>query len=130
MIHQFAVNLKEVNMSVYQNKVAFFQPAHKDTTIKKQYWVKYQPIAPVKNGSVVEFTIPPTNKDMIELGRSKLYVSAKLVRTDGLYIDPADVVTSINLIMHSLWRQTELLPNQRNVGSGTGVHRGYKHIWM
>ena len=113
-------------MSVYQNKIAFFQKAEVDESIEKIYWVTYRPIAPIQEGTAVEFSIPGTSKDLVDLSQSKLYVKAKIVESGGSNIGTAAKVGPINLTLHSLWRQAELQLNQVNVSNSVGTNNPYK----
>ena len=114
------------NKMVYQNKIAFFQKAEVDGTIQRVYFVTFRPIAPIRDGSTVEFSIPGTSKDMVDLSQSKLYVKFKIVKADGTDIAADVSVFPVNLTLHSLWRQVELLLNQKNVSQSVGTNNPYK----
>ena len=67
-------------MDVIQTPLTIFQPPPIDKTIQKEYWVEFNPIAAITDGSVIEFNIPGTSVDYINLGKTRLHV--KYIITD------------------------------------------------
>lgn len=111
---------------VYQNKIALFRDGFSDTTIKKIYWLSYQPVAPVSQSAVIEFNIPQSSRDYIDLSKSRLCVKGKIVKADGSNIDPAAKVSISNLMIWMLFRQVELLINNIPISTGISVNSPYK----
>ena len=67
-------------MDVIQTPLTIFQPPPIDKTIQKEYWVEFNPIAAITDSSVIEFNIPGTSVDYINLPKTRLHV--KYIITD------------------------------------------------
>ena len=59
-------------MDVVQSSLALFQPPLLENIIQKEKWIKFQPLANMSEGSVIEFQTPGTSMDYIDLKKSKL----------------------------------------------------------
>ena len=112
-------------MSIYQNKVAFFEKAEIDETVKRVYYTSHRPNAEIKSGAVVEFAIDSSSRDLTDLSQSMLYMKMKVVKEDGTSMS-TDEVTTANLPLHSFWRQAELLINETNLSRNIGPSYPYK----
>jgi len=94
----------------FSNKLRLFSEGEVDSSVDDIYYNEYKPKAPISEGSVVNFVIPGTSQDYVDLNQSKVY----------------DKVLPINLTLHSLWRQVEVQLNQTNVDQSVGVNNPYK----
>ena len=56
-------------------------PIH--SAFEKVQYVYYHPVAPYKEDAPLEFMIPPSGKQYINLQRSFLIIKAKIVKGDG-----------------------------------------------
>ena len=54
-------------MEVVQNSLSLFVPPPVDNTIEKEYWVEFNPIAAITDAGVIEFNIPGTSTDYVNL---------------------------------------------------------------
>ena len=111
---------------VYQNKIAFFRDAYTDSTIKKVYWLSYHPLAPIKNSSAIEFSVPASPRDYIDLSKSKLYVKGRILKENGDEIAQDTKVFMNNLMLWVLFRQFELLINNTPLTAGVNINSPYK----
>ena len=57
------------------------------TAIEKSYDVEYLPTSALQEGGVVEFYIPASNEDYVDLKNSKLYIKAKITNDVGGDLD-------------------------------------------
>ena len=46
-----------------------------DNSIIKEYWVEFNPIATISQNGIIEFNIPGTSMDYINLAKSKVQVT-------------------------------------------------------
>ena len=126
-------------MDVIQNSLALFQPPFLENSIQKEYWVEYNPMATISEQSVIEFNIPGTSMDYIDLRKSKLSFEFRLLKPDGTPIvyelgddgKPSancDQVGSINFPLNTFFRQIDVSLNQKIVSPDVGVNHGYKTI--
>ena len=54
-------------MVVVQTSLSLFMPPPIDTSIQREYWVEFNPIAAISGGGVIEFNIPGTSVDYVKL---------------------------------------------------------------
>ena len=101
-------------MDVIQNSLSIFVPPPVDKTISKEYWVEFNPIATISDSSVIEFNIPGTSVDYINLSKTKLHVKYKITDENGDPIvdqrdinghptEDSDQVGPVNLTLHSVF---------------------------
>ena len=104
----------------------FFDTPPTQTAIDKTFDVEYLPTSAIRDGGVVEFFVPASTEDYIDLMNSKLYIRAKLVRDNGQ--DCVDeCVAPINNFLQSMWSNVELMINDRLITHSNNVH-GYVSI--
>ena len=60
--------------------LALFDPVKIDTGVQKVEWIEYRPISQVTSGSVIEFQIPGTGQNYIDLQKTELYITARIVK--------------------------------------------------
>ncbi len=88
-------------------------------------YVDYHSAAPLNDGGPIQFVIPPTSNQFIDLRRTLLHVEAKIVRKDGKALVVADdKFGPVNLTLHSLFSQVDVELQQQLVSSNQ--HYGYK----
>ena len=93
------------------------------TAVDKSYDVEFLPMSAIRESGVVEFYVPASSEDYIDLKNSKLYIKAKVVREDLTDIG-ARVVAPVNNLLQSMWSNVELLINDRLITHSNNVH-GY-----
>ena len=125
-------------MEVVQNSLSLFLPPPVDNSIEKEYWIEFNPVAAIKETGVIEFNIPGTSKDYIDLSKSKLNITycitdeegnpIKDERTNGQPNVDSDQVGPVNFTLHSIFRQVDIAFNQRIVSPDVGVNYPYKAL--
>ena len=71
-------------MDIVQTSLALFQPPPIDSTIDKEYWVEFNQVASISKNGVIEFNIPGTSADYINLAKSKLHIKYKISKEHGI----------------------------------------------
>ena len=124
-------------MDVVQTSVSIFSPPPIDNSITKEYWVEYNPVAEISENGIIEFNIPGTSMDYINLAKSKLHVTYVITGPNGEKIKDerdlnghptanSDQVGPVNFTLHSIFRQIDLSLNQKIVSADVGVNYPYK----
>ena len=54
-------------MDVVQNSLSIFVPPPIDNSIQREYWIEFNPIAAISESGAIEFSIPGTSVDYINL---------------------------------------------------------------
>ena len=114
-------------MESQQQSMSLFQATPIEKTIIKHKIVEYRPSGPISEGSTIEFNVPGTATDYINLKKSKLHVKAKVTKENGTVISAVeDAVGLVNLSLHSLFRQIDVNLQQKNISPDIGSSYPYK----
>ena len=89
------------------------------TDIKRSYVVDYHPISSLKSDSPIEFEIPASADDYIDVSNTKLYVRFKIVQDNGKAVDQTkDIVAVNNLAISTLFSDASLKIGETIVQGG------------
>ena len=102
----------------------WFQVPPTQTSVEKSTHVEYQPITALSDTAPVEFYIPPSTEDYLDLYNTYHYIRFKIVKPDGSDIEATDKVAPINDIFNGLWSNVEVFLNDRLISHSNNTH-GY-----
>lgn len=102
---------------VLPSELNIFEPPSLSAPFQKVQYVEYRSASPLNDGGPIQFIIPPTANQFIDLKRTLLHVEAKIVRTDGKDLDGDDKWGPINLTLHSFFKQVDVELQQQLVSS-------------
>ena len=97
------------------------------TAVEKTYGVDYQPLTAIRPGAPIEFYIPASTEEYLDLKNSRLHITCRIVKKDGTNCAATDVVAPINDVFNSLWSNVELFLNDRLISHSNNTH-GYTSI--
>ena len=109
--------------------LSIYEAQPTDIGVRRDYIIDYVPLAPVSQGSVVEFYIPSTNLYWLSLDKSWLTIKGKIVKSDGAKLTSADKVSCINALGMSMWRECDIMLQQKSMSSDIGPLYSYKCIF-
>lgn len=116
-------------MTALKHELALFHPGVKERAIESTTWINYRPVSQISNTSAIEFNISGTSSDYILLSKTRLYLQVRIINsTNNSPITEDDDVSFVNLSMHSLFRQVDVMLNQKLVTSSVGVNYPYKSM--
>jgi hypothetical protein len=92
------------------------------TSIESGSYVEYHPVASLNNTNVIEFAVPGSSEDYLDLASTYLHVQAKLTNADGSDTDGGDSVGPVNLMLHSLFSQIDVALNGKTITSSTSTY--------
>ena len=96
---------------------ALFDIPPVDSSIEQIEWIEYRPISQITADSVVEFNIPGSSTNYINLGESGLHIKLRLRKKDGTLVGTADKVALVNIPQQALWTQVDLSLQQQVISS-------------
>lgn len=88
------------------------------TDILKSYTVDYYPLSSISGGGPIEFEIPGSAEDYLDVNDISLYVRFKVLKADGKAISAADKVGLNNLAIASLFQDVSLTIGDEQVEGG------------
>ena len=115
-------------MESQQQSMSLFQPKPIEKTIIKHKVVEYRPSGPICEASTIEFNVPGTATDYINLQKSRLHIKAKVVKADGSPVTDENNVGAVNLTLHSLFRQLDVMLEQKVISPDIGTSYPYKAL--
>ena len=74
------------------------------------------------SGGPIEFLIPGSGDDYLDLANTMLHVQAKVTRANGDDLDLADPVGPVNIWLHSLFSQVDVYLNGTLVTPSTNTY--------
>jgi hypothetical protein len=121
------------SIKVHDATVALFQGIPIELSIKNETYVEHLPVAAILDDSMIQFVIPLTSPNYLNLKKSRLRVMFRLTKADGKPVKDtpaaeADKVAMVNLGLHSLFRQVEVTLNSITVSNDVGCHYPYKSM--
>lgn len=111
------------------DSLALFQRPSIDTSIERHMITDYRHDGVLSSETPIGFTIAPNSPYYIDLRRTRLKLIVQITKADGTPIAQADQVGMVNLGMHSLIQQAEVLLNQTNVTPDVGRNYPYKAMF-
>lgn len=97
-------------------------------------FIPYKPIASLDQANTVEFCIPGSGSEYLDVAHLLLYVKVKIVNVDGkdFTADDKNDAAFVNYPMHSIWSQADLSLNQKTITQSSMTHpyRCYKEALL
>ena len=84
--------------------------------------VEHQPTASLDSGGPIEFFIPGSGDDYIDLANTMLHVQVKVTQPNGADLDAAAPVGPVNNWLHSLFSQVDVFLNSTLVTQSTNTY--------
>ena len=94
--------------------------------IAESHVVEHQPMASLDSGGPIEFFIPGSGDDYIDLANTMLHLQVKVTRADGNPIDAGEPVGPVNNFLHSLFSHIDLSLNGTLVTSSSSNSYPYR----
>lgn len=110
----------------FPEEVSLFEKPCNNIAYQKIDYVDYRPTSLLSSAGSLNFTIPPTGSQYINLKKTHLHLKVKLVKGDGTEIQAAEMVAPINLTLHSLFNQVDVQLQQQLVSRTGSQTYGYK----
>ena len=92
------------------------------TSIENAQWIEHRPVASIGAGGPIEFVIPGSGDDYLDVANTYLFVKAKVNQANGSNIDVAAKVGPVNNWMHSLFSQVDVSLNGTLVTPSTNTY--------
>lgn len=109
----------------HQEGLSLFTLPPSDTAFQSREWIEYRSSNQVTSNSVIDFNIPPQSSAYIDLKHSVLNVKLRLTQADGNPVNENIVTGLINLPLHTIFRQVDLMFQQTPL-SNIGSNYAYK----
>ena len=91
-----------------KTELDLFTVTPSQTSIVDSHVVEHQTMASLDSGGLIEFLIPGSGDDYLDLANTILHVQVKVTRANGDDLDLADPVGPVNNWLHSLFSQVDV----------------------
>lgn len=97
------------------------------TSIESGHWIHYKPISSLSDDGPIEFQVPGSGDDYIDLSHTMLHITAKVLNQDGTKLKADAGVGPTNNWLHSLFNQLDVYLNQKLISppNNTYAYRAY-----
>ena len=112
-------------MDTRNSSLCIFDKPAVQTDIQQNHTTDYFPLTSVSSGGPIEFHIPGSAEEYIDVNDIKLYILAKVTKADGTDIEAADVVGLTNLPIASLFQDVSLIVGESQIEGG---HMCYPYL--
>ena len=84
-------------------------------SMERGYYAIHHPISTLSSSGPLEFHVEGSPEDYIDLGRTKLHIKVKVTEESGANIAEGAKVSTVNLLLHSLFSQVDCKLNEKLV---------------
>lgn len=95
------------------------------TSIENGQWIHYKPISSLSDDGPLEFQVPGSGDDYIDLSHTLIHIRAKIVNQDLTSLKETINVAPVNNWLHSLFSQLDVYLNQKLVSPPNNTY-GYR----
>ena len=87
------------------DEVDVYAPVLQQTIIKDDFDQEYLPVNAIQQGAPIEFSIKSGDEYYLDLDESLMIVTAKITKANGTDMDDNVRASTVNLLLHSLFRE-------------------------
>ena len=91
-------------------------------SVESADYVYYKPISSLENNSPIEFLIPASGDEYIDVGDTFLHVVASIRKSDGTAFAPADTVGPVNNFLHSMFSDVCVTMNGKLISPPSNLY--------
>ena len=121
----------EQSCECLKSELDLFSVPPTQTIVENGNWIEYHPLSSVNDDSPIEFQINGNGEDYIDLSNSMLYVRARIVLPNGNNVADDAAVGPVNLFLHGLFSEVDILLNETQVTTSTNTYpyRDASQLW-
>ena len=105
-----------------KSELDLFSVPSTQTSIEHGCNVEYHPIAATLDSGPIEFNVPGSGSDYLDLANTYLHLNVKITKSDGTAIGNGVKVGPSNLLLHTLFSQVDVSLNDKLVSSSSATY--------
>ncbi|GBM08899.1 hypothetical protein AVEN_57445-1 [Araneus ventricosus] len=109
------------SQAAVKSELDLFPTPPTQTAIEKGQWLEYHPIANIRDGNPIEFSISGSGEDYIDLSTTQLHAKVKILK-DNAKLDETEKVAPVNLLLYSLFSQVDVSLNDRLISASSNLY--------
>jgi len=104
------------NISLIRSELSLLEEPPYDVSLTNSFIVEHYPVNAVNDKSVpIQFHIPGSDNQFIDLRDTRIHVRGKILLVDGKPIADTDIVAPVNIFLHSLFSQCIVWLNENQI---------------
>ena len=103
----------------------YFEPRMIQAAVTSEYDQAFLPITSLQPGAPIEFVVPSSDNQYLDLSNSKLEVKCKITKANGTDIEGDSNVGPVNMLLHALFKSVDMEINNKLVTEPSTMH-GYR----
>lgn len=120
----------EENGRLITKELDLFEKPHDVKDIERRFWVDFKSVTPLSGEfCCVDFIIPGTSQNYIDLKNSFLQVKVAITNEDGSHLLASDKVSPSNLLLHAMFAQVDISLGQTTISSSVGSNYPYQALF-
>lgn len=110
-----------------KSELDLFKTRPTQTSIESSQWIEYKPITSISEDSPIEFIVPGSGEEYIDLSPTILHLKVRLQTSKAEKIKDDTLVVPVNNFLHSLFNQVDVFLNQKPVSppNNSYAYRAY-----
>ena len=105
-----------------KSEMMLFSVPPTQNEINKCKYTETFPVASLSDNAPIEFHVPGNGEQYIDLARLQLHLRCKITKADGSDIDAGAKVAPVNLMLHSLFSQVNVLLNEKLISGSSNTY--------
>ena len=102
------MNLQPYDSQCSKSELELFPTPPVNLSMEKGDYVHYKPVSTLNNASPLEFHVPASSEEYVDLGRTSLYLKLKITNAAGTVLGAAAQAAFVNLPLYSIFSQVTL----------------------
>lgn len=113
---------------VHPSELSIFAEPWLTEGVTKVQYVDYRPIAQLSDDTVIDFHIPGTGSQYLDLKNTRLHMRLQITKENGEPIDATNNVGFVATPLHSMFSQVDILLQQENITGSNGLYQYQAYV--
>ena len=107
---------------IHPQELSIFAEPWLSQGVNKVQYVDYRPLAPIRADTIINFFVPGTGSQYLDLKSTKLHMKLQITKPDGTAIGAADAVGLVAAPLSSMFSQVNIQLQQENITASDSLY--------
>ncbi|XP_071492416.1 uncharacterized protein F54H12.2-like [Diadema antillarum] len=114
--------LHKLSCDCSKSEIDLFSIPPTQTTIEQGKWVEFFPVTSIADATPIQFHLQSSPEEYTDLSQTLLHLKAKVVNADGTALTDESSVAPVNLFLHSLFSEVDVMFNDTLITPSTNTY--------
>lgn len=114
--------LHKLSCDCSKSEIDLFSIPPTQTTIEQGKWVEFFPVTSIADATPIQFHLQSSPEEYTDLSQTLLHLKAKIVNADGTALTDESSVAPVNLFLHSLFSEVDVMFNDTLITPSTNTY--------